>query len=370
MKSFKTLLIHLICFAFILPTFAQESPSMETPKAKKKAKKERVITPEHIAANNALFDSEDLLEVTLSTDLKALKKDIGEKRTYHPVTLSYQNEAGETISIDLKAKTRGNSRRSKNMCNFPPIRLNFKKNNTAGTFFEGQNKLKLVAHCQDREDTYDEYVIREHLVYKAYRLLTDRGFRVRLLKVNYVDTGNQNREMTKYGFLIEDENFLAARLEGQIMKGKKIHAENSDRETVDRVSIFQYMIGNLDWSVKENHNMKMCYISGSLPFCIPYDFDLTGIVNTEYALPPEMLPVNSVRDRLYRGYCRTAEEFGAAFEEFNTIKDDLYALYQDSEYLSDAYKKSTLKYLDGFYETISTPKGVKKEFLKKCRKVK
>lgn len=370
MKFLQTLLICLISFTAILPTFAQETPPTDSPQVEKKVKKKRIITPEHIAANNALFDSEDLLEVTLRTDLKALKKDIGEEREYHPATLTYQNEAEETVSIDLKVKARGNSRRSKNMCNFPPIRLNFKSENTAETLFEGQNKVKLVAHCQDNEDTYNEYVVREHLVYKAYRLLTDKGFRVRLLKVTYVDTGNQGKEMTKYGFLIEDENFLATRLEGQMVKGKKIHAENSDREVVDRVSIFQYMIGNLDWSVRENHNMKICYISGSLPFCVPYDFDLTGIVHTEYALPPEMLPVNSVRDRLYRGYCRTAEEFGTAFDEFNTIKDNLYALYEGSELLSDAYKKSTLKYLDNFYETINNPKGIKKEFLKKCRKAK
>jgi len=333
-------------------------------------KTERVITPECIAANDLLFDTGEILEVTLTTGLKEVKKDIGEKRGYHPATIAYQNEEGETVSLDLKVKTRGNSRRSKNMCDFPPLRLNFKKDNTKGSIFEGQNKLKLVAHCQDNRDDYKEYVVREYLVYKAYQLLTDKGFRVRLLKMTYVDSGNKENTVERYGFIIEAEEFLAERMGGEMLENKKIHAENTDRKMVDRVSVFQYMIGNLDWSVKENHNMKMCYVAGASPYCIPYDFDLTGIVDTEYALPPEMLAVNSVRDRLFRGYCRTSEEFEEAFKEFLRIKDDLYALYTESELLSEKYVKSTIKYLDNFYATINNPKSVKQEFLKKCRKAK
>ncbi|MFK7903587.1 MAG: hypothetical protein AB8B69_00605 [Chitinophagales bacterium] len=364
MKSLKALLLLCLFFSFSLS--AQDTTAVES-KAKKA---ERVITPEELAANDLLFDSEEILELTLTTDLKAVKKDIGEERGSHPATITYQNEEGETITLDLKVKTRGNSRRSKNMCDFPPLRLNFKRDATKESLFEGQNKLKLVAHCQDKGEDYKEYVIREHLVYKTYRLLTDKGFRVRLLKMTYVDSEDKDKTLERYGFIIESENFLAARVGGKMLKNKKIHAENTDRTMVDRVSIFQYMIGNLDWSVKENHNMKMCYIAGSSPYCIPYDFDLTGIVNTEYALPPEMLAVNTVRDRLFRGYCRSPEEFEEAFKEFREIKDSLYALYTDSELLSEKYVKSTIKYLDDFYETINSSKSVKQEFLKKCRKMK
>lgn len=361
---FTTLLLTLLLFTF--PSLAQEKTNADS-KSKKSLKE---ITEKALATNDVLFETEDLLEITLSLDLKALKKDIGEERGYHPATLSYINGDGEMSSIDLKLKARGNSRRSKDMCDFPPLRLNFQRENTVGTLFEGQDKLKLVAHCQDSEEIYKEYVVREYLVYKAYQLLTDKSFRVRLLKMTYVDTGNKNEKMEKYAFLIEGEQFVAARLAGKMLKNKKIHAENTHKPTADRVAVFQYMIGNLDWSVKENHNMKMCYKVGELPYCIPYDFDLTGIVDTEYALPPEILPVRSVRERLYRGFCRTEEEFEAAFEEFRAVKEDLYTLYQDSEFLSEKYINSTVKYLDDFYETIGDPKLVKKEFLKKCRETK
>lgn len=360
MKLFTTLLIFLLLNTF--SSFAQDSTTSKTEKENKK------LVESAIAANHAFFETEDVLEITFTADLKALRKDIKENRAYHPSTISYKNEEGENVDITLKAKTRGNSRRSKNMCDFPPLRLNFQSNNTKGSIFEGQDKLKLVVHCQDADETYKEYVIREYLVYKAYQLLTDKSFRVRLLKINYVDSGNKDKKTEKYGFIIEAEEFVAQRLKGKMLKNKKIHSENTDRPTADRVAVFQYMIGNLDWSVKENHNMKMCYKAGGIPFCIPYDFDLTGIVDTEYALPPEILEVKSVRERLYRGYCRTPEEFEVIFEEFRNIKEDLYALYNSSDFLNEKYVKSTLKYLDDFYEIINNPKLVKQQFLKKCRK--
>lgn len=361
MRYFGTLLLSLMLISLSLA--AQEIDTS----ASKTKKELRELTEKVMAANDALFSEEEILELTLAFDLKALKKDIEDDRNYHPAVLSYMDKEGEKVAIDLKIKARGNSRRSKNMCDFPPLRLNFKRDNTEGTLFEGQNKLKLVAHCQDAEEQYKEYVVREYLVYKAYQLLTDKSFRVRLLKMTYVDNGNEGEKMEKYGFLIESDEMLAARLEGKMLKNKKIHVENTDKPTADRVSIFQYMIGNLDWSVKENHNMKMCYKVGEVPYCIPYDFDLTGIVDTEYALPPEILPVNSVRDRLYRGYCRTDEEFETAFKEFRAIKEDLYALYENSELLNEKYIASTTKYLDEFYEVINDPKKVKQQFLKKCR---
>ncbi|MEZ4886175.1 MAG: hypothetical protein R3E32_15680 [Chitinophagales bacterium] len=362
MKFFNTLLLLLMFVG--LPLWAQDTAAVQS----EKESEDNTLREEAIAANHALFEAEDVLELTLTTDLKAVKKDIGEEREYHPATISYLNEEGKTVNVELKVKTRGNSRRSKDMCNFPPLRLNFNDEQSKGTIFEGQNKVKLVAHCQDNDDNYKEYVLREYFVYKAFQALTDKSFRVRLLKMTYVDSEDKNEKMEKYGFIIEGDDFLAARMEGKMLEDKKIHAENTDKPIADRVAIFQFMIGNLDWSVQENHNMKICYNIGGLPYCIPYDFDLTGIVDAEYALPPEMLPVNTVRDRLYRGFCRTPEEFEVAFEEFRAAKDAIYAIYNESELLSEKYVNNTIKYLDDFYEIINNPKLVKQHFLKKCRR--
>lgn len=300
--------------------------------------KQKSITPSELVANDSLFESEKIIELTLSADLSKIKRDIGEIRKYHPATISYTSPHGEMISVGLKVKTRGKSRRLKELCGFPPILLNFQKNTAKGSIFEGQNKLKLVTHCQDFNKAYKEYILREYIVYKAYNLLTNKSFRVRLLKINYIDNKKKNKQpMVKYGFVIESQDFVAKRLEVDLLKNKNMHPENTDKLTADRVAIFQYMIGNLDWSIPGNHNMKIFIRAGFPPFCIPYDFDLTGIVNTVYAIPPPMFKLDNVQDRMYRGFCRTAEEFEVYFKEFRAIKKDLYALYSNSELLSDSY---------------------------------
>ena len=48
-------------------------------------------------------------------------------------------------------------------------------------------------------------------------------------------------------------------------------------------------------------------------------------------------------------------------------KEDIYALYQNSEHVSDRFKKSTLKYFDQFYTIINDPKKAKRSILEVCR---
>ena len=64
------------------------------------------------------------------------------------------------------------------------------------------------------------------------------------------------------------------------------------------------MIGNTDWSVPNQHNCKV--LSGmniehsDLGTIVPYDFDYSGLVDADYAVPYEGLALESVRERRYR----------------------------------------------------------------------
>lgn len=85
------------------------------------------------------------------------------------------------------------------------------------------------------------------------------------------------------------------------------------------IALFQYMIGNTDWSVMNNHNVKEIIskktaLQGHLQ-CL-YDFDYSGLVNAEYAIPSEALGIEKVTDRIYRGYTRTSEEIQNALALF------------------------------------------------------
>jgi hypothetical protein len=236
-----------------------------------------------------------------------------------------------------------------------------------GTVFEDQNKLKLVTYCRDME-RYQEYVIQEYLVYKVYNILTDTSFRVRLTHITYKDMGKDNPRAENYGFLIEDIDDLAARLGGEETDRLLQVHDMCDHPSIDRFTLFEFMISNVDWNVGKPlmHNVKLITIGSSLPIPIPYDFDFSGIVNTNYAAAPPNLPIQSVRQRLFRGYCRPKGEYEKTIQLFLDRKDKIYALYENCPYLDEKVIKSTLKFYDKFYDIITDPKQIRKQIYDAC----
>ena len=319
------------------------------------------------ASEETLFDAEEPLELTLEADLKPILKDTGDERPYRPARLWYLDQQGDTVSFAIGVKTRGHYRRVYLDCNVPPLRLNFKKKQVKNTVFAGQDKLKLVTHCRDKATAYQQFTLQEYLIYKAYNLITDVSFRVRLVRLAYVDTEDRRKPVTKYGFLIEDEDRLAERFGGRILETGVIHQEATHREQATVLAVFQYMIGNTDWSVPGHHNIKVVFVEPHRPpLTVPYDFDFAGLISPPYAKPDPRLRLSSVRERLYRGYCRTEDEFQAALAPFNEQREAIYALFRDFEYLDERVKDRSLDYLGGFYKAINKPRGVKRAFLAAC----
>jgi hypothetical protein len=306
-----------------------------------------------------LFVRDSVLPFTLTANLRVLLKDRGEKPVEHAVRLTYADGRQPSVALPLRAKVRGNFRRSVTNCSFPPLLLDFPKKKTRNTVFEGQNKLKLVTHCQT-----EEYVVREYLVYKLYNLLTDVSFRARLARVTYADSVGKRAPETHWAFLLEDEDAMAKRNGAVIYKQKQTNARYVDSLGMATVAVFEYLIGNTDWSVPFLHNIRLVAMSAnSTPYPVPYDFDHAGIVDASYARPAEQLAIQSVRQRLYRGLPYPMATFQKVFDRFNQLKPQLYALYATETRLSPTYAKRTLRYLDNFYTTINTPALVRSEFL-------
>ena len=110
---------------------------------------------------------------------------------------------GDTTALQIQ--TRGNFRLNKRNCDFPPLRLNLKKEAVKGTLFEGQDKLKLVVPCKLGQEYWAQYVLSEYLAYRMLNVLTPLSFRVRLARVTYIDsTGKDDPVEERYGFVIED----------------------------------------------------------------------------------------------------------------------------------------------------------------------
>jgi hypothetical protein len=312
---------------------------------------------------STLFDSEEILELTISGDIKRLLKDRKGKPEYDEMTISYKDQNQKEISIPLKIRTRGNFRRQ-NICNYPPILLNFSKKNVDNSIFEGQDKLKLVMPCKG-----DKYVVREYYAYKISNILTPKSFKVRLVKILLEDSNNNIKEKEPFfAFLIEDEEQMAQR-NGMVPAGQDIiRPKQIEAPEFIKMALFQYLIANTDWSIQFRQNIKIIQDPKTNEmFAIPYDFDFSGIVLTTYAKPAEELEMRSVRERRYRGYCITnMEHFTKAFVPFNELKDEIYQLYHSSPYLEGSYVKSTLKYLDEFYDIINNPKLAERELQYPC----
>jgi hypothetical protein len=307
---------------------------------------------------NPLFEKKEVLQIKIESNIKTLLKDRGQTPQYHWAKLSYSDDKGETVSFPIKAKVRGNFRRSQANCVFPPLLLNFTKKEVKNTLFDNQDKLKLVTECIN-----ENLVFHEYMAYQIYNIITDFSFKARLTEVTYIDSLGKKEPDIEFGILLESETDVAKRNAAKNTYRKNISSAQYDTIQMLTVVMFEYLIGNNDWSVPALHNIKQFTKTGKLFMPVPYDFDHAGIVEANYALPPPQLEIANVRERLYRGLNYSPSVFQQVFDRFNEVKPQIYALYQNNTLLSSNYIKRTLKYFDVFYQEINDPKAIKKYFV-------
>lgn len=315
-----------------------------------------------------LFADDVPLSIELTLDFDSVLRDRAEQREYQPGALRITTDGSAPVHLDLTVKTRGYYRLHWLDCDIPPLRLNFKKKQVVGTVFEGQDKLKLVTHCRNKSNGFQQRVLKEYLLYKTYNLLTERSFRARLVDITYVDSRGRDDPIRKYGFLIEDEDRMAERNGAELVASTAmIHPEATDRETMTLLSVFQYMIGNTDWGVSTRHNIRLIYgRSSGILYAVPYDFDWAGLVDAPYATPDPKLGIRSVSDRRFMGFCRSEEEFGAVFERIAQQEDAILALFTEFPLLEDRYAERATDYLREFFDTIRPPAPARRDILRRC----
>jgi hypothetical protein len=315
-----------------------------------------------------LFATSAPLVFTLDTDLRRLLRDRGNDRKEHGATLRYVAEGGDTVSLHVDLRTRGLFRLKQ--CAFPPLRLDFPASRVKGTTFAGQDKLKLVTHCRASQSPYEQNILQEYVLYRIFNVLTERSLRARLAHVTYRDSTGHDEPLTRYAVLLENEAQLARRLGTTIVTSDKVHDLLIEPDDGTLVAMFQYLIGNTDWSIWGLHNiaiLKDTSVVVSL-YAIPYDYDFAGVISAPYASTPPQLPIKSVRERLYRGFCQPDSVLLPVLAKFRAAKDSIYALYRSVPDLSERNVKQALDYFDAFYRIINDPRAVQREFVRGCRR--
>jgi len=309
-----------------------------------------------------LFTREDILELSLRFDLTQFTRK-KPKDEYLNAILTYYISDKDSVNQEIRLKSRGEFRNE--YCTFPPISLNFKEAELIRTDFDKIGKMKLVTHCKTGNEVY---LFKEYLIYKLYNILTDNSFRVRLLKINYFNTFKKSKPIQSYGFFIEPLDLLAERINSVPVNSLYITQKIIQPEMMDRMAIFNYMIGNTDWSVGNQHNCKILTIpNSSLGMIVPEDFDYSGLVNADYAIPAEGLGIISVRDRLYFGICRSEEVFLTDLKEFSDKKEQFYRVINEFPLLSERQKKNMISYLDEFYSGFDKRNSIVYSLLLNCK---
>jgi hypothetical protein len=312
-----------------------------------------------------LFRNNDILDLSLWFNITHYTRK-KPKEEYLDAILTYYISKDDSINKNIRLRSRGEFRNG--FCDFPPIVVNFKKTDFAKEDLQKLEKVKLVTHCSAG---HEDYLFKEYLIYRLFNVLTENSFRVRLLRITYHNTYKIKKPILTYGFFIEPLDLLAERLNATPVETVTLSQKNMLPDIMDRVAIFNYMIGNTDWSVPNQHNCKILAQHDTdrpeLGMVVPYDFDYSGLVNANYAIPYEALGIESVRERIYRGRCRSEEEYMKALKEFTDKKEEFYRVIQEFSLINERTKKEMINYLEEFYSLFDKRNSIVYELLHDCK---
>jgi hypothetical protein len=317
------------------------------------------------AETRSLFGEAQPLAFTLTADFAAINKDRNPQSTRRfPATLSVSG--GASTSLPVRLGTRGHFRLMARNCGFVPLRVEFPRDRLAGTPFDGQSALKLGTHCQNERE-YEQYTLREYLTYTLFNMVTPRSFRARLAQATYVDQKSSKPLTTRYALFIEHENDVARRLAGRVVELERLEFKDLDRDALTTMMLFEYMIGNTDFSIWALHNVRIVQDKKKTLVPVPYDFDISGLVAPPYAVPDARLRLANVGERFYRGPCRTVEEFDSAAGLFRERRAQMVAAIDGQPDLAPASRGHMKAYLEGFFRAIERPASIKRYFVDGCR---
>ena len=207
-----------------------------------------------------------------------------------------------------------------------------------------------------------------------FNLISDVSYRVRLLHITYTDTDGRLSEnvFDRHGFLVESASALAERVGGQPVDVPGVSRRSLDSQQAATVYIFQYLIGNTDWSLVTADEDDTCCHNGDLldigtsRYYVPYDFDLSGLVNAPYARPDPSVRISSVTKRKYRGYCISTDAIQEALRAIRARRADFLELIGQLPGLSQKEVAAMTKYIERFFVRTEDEDKALRSFERAC----
>lgn len=329
---------------------------------------QEVEAPVETGETTILFKEQAILPIKLGFSNKEMKKETNDS-TYLLSKLVFKN-GEQWDSLDVKIRARGNYRRAH--CYFPPLKVKIKKAVAKETIFKGNKELKLVMPCVQSESTMDN-VVKEYMAYKIYEVISPFHFKTRMVDIEYVEfRGKKSKVHNIKGFLIEDIDKVAKRENSKKMK-RKVHPLEQDDVCATQNDFFQYMIGNTDYSTAYQHNQKLIFTSDFKTVPLPYDFDMSGLVDASYAVVSqvqgEVLSIESVTERLYRGFERDEAVFQEVRKHYLDNKDRVFEVIDGIKPQFDNEREFEIarNFIDEFYKVLIDENKFQNEIVRKGR---
>jgi hypothetical protein len=322
---------------------------------------------------DTLFSSSEIIDLRLEAPFSLIDSERDKEKRYDG-KLSYMDAEGERIFIDANFEVRGNWRLAKENCRHPQLWVDLKKNQTEGTLFENQNRLKLVVQC-DRYKSYRDFLLKEQLAYELFSIFSDYNFATRLFNVSYVEAGDTDASRTDLGFFIEHKSRLEKRLQFEKVKENSVSPSELNSLQASLVAVFSFLIGSTDYSIIQGpvgddccHNSRLLKSEQGELFAFPYDFDNTGFVDASYAAGPSPnIGTRSSKERVYRGFCIHNDTLDEALSIARDSHGAVEAAIADHPLLRENTKKESLRFVSKFYEMSKNSNKVKKRMRDSCR---
>lgn len=316
----------------------------------------------------AQFGNKDPLPIKLRYNFQELLEK-SDDSTYIQCELSYETE-GQWRELEAEIRVRGGFR--KTYCFFTPLKLKIPRESVDGTPFEKSRKVKLVMPCLKSKKA-DDNLLKEFMAYKIFEILSPYHFKTGLLEIELEILRNKKSDAYNLlGFMIQDdESFSSMNNAKEIERFIDYKVQDEKHRVIN--ALFQYMIGNTDFSTVYLHNEKIFYVDDKI-VPVPYDFDMSGLVDASYAVVSqvrdEVLPIEKVTSRLYRGFVADEVVLEEVRSLFIAKKGDVYAVIDDLEsYFKDPKEFHLARtYIEGFYDMLQDDKKFNRRIVQKGRK--
>jgi len=338
----------------------------------------------NLQANSAdplLFDTHDVLELTMPVNFDRLcRPRQSPDCDYTPTEFEYRDASGQLKSIPISIRRRDGWRAMETNCQVPTIFVRFDPEHTAGTPFEGQTTLALTSHCgkgisddKDRSralpDEFESYVSNEYLGYRLYNHVTETSLKVRFVRITYSNPEDSRRNFTRNGFFAEHFESLAKRFNAELVTEAGLDTQKLDVDAADEMALFNYMIGNTDWSILTQDNVFLLRFPDGRQVPVLYDLDMSGLVNAHYAVPSSELPIRTVKQRYFQGFCNPESDWNALFSRFGELEDEMMKELIDTPGLGRGDRRASGVYLDSFFDLLDSEEERQQKIVAACREM-